>query len=105
MPSTSLENILLEYMRRNVTTSLKNTYSIWEAGHAANGSFKINVVILYPEETILFKVGFWQLWKWALVQYIAVFFILSSICKKIKTYLFQKQFLSSIVINPMKQKV
>ncbi|XP_055939497.1 transmembrane protein 231-like [Argiope bruennichi] len=105
MPSTSLENILLEYMRRNVTTSLKNTYSIWEAGHAANGSFKINVVILYPEETILFKVGFWQLWKLALVQYIAVFFILSSICKKIKTYLFQKQFLSSIVINPMKQKV
>ncbi|CAL1290353.1 unnamed protein product [Larinioides sclopetarius] len=104
-PPTSFENILLGYIRRNVTTSLKNTYSVWETGLAANESFKINLVILYPEETILYKVGFWQLLKWALVQYIAVFFIFSSISKKIKTYLFQKHLLSSIVINPIKQKI
>ncbi|GIY23565.1 transmembrane protein 231 [Caerostris darwini] len=53
-PPTSLENILLEYMKRNVTTSLKNTYSVWEAGPATNESFKINLVIMYPEETILY---------------------------------------------------
>ncbi|GFT35014.1 transmembrane protein 231 [Nephila pilipes] len=104
-PFISLENILLEYMRRNVTTSLKNTYSVWQAGHAVNESFKINLVILYSEDTILYTVGFWQLLKWALVQYMAVFIIISYIVNKLKMYLLQKQILSAIVINPIKQKM
>ncbi|GFR01853.1 transmembrane protein 231 [Trichonephila clavata] len=104
-PFISLENILLEYMKRNITTSLKNVYSVWQAGHAANDSFKINLVILYSEDSILYTVGFWQLLKWALVQYMAVFILISHILKKIKIYLFRKQILSSIVINPIKQKL
>ncbi|GFY43695.1 transmembrane protein 231 [Trichonephila inaurata madagascariensis] len=104
-PFISLENILLEYMKRNITTSLKNVYSVWQAGHAAYDSFKINLVILYSEDSILYTLGFWQLLKWALVQYMAVFILISYILKKIKLYLFQKQMLSAIVINPLKQKV
>ncbi|KAG8196958.1 hypothetical protein JTE90_009017 [Oedothorax gibbosus] len=104
LPPTRLENILLSYSRRNVTTSFQNVYPVWEAGRAANESFKINLVVLYPEVTILYRTGFWQLIKWALVQYMAIFIIFSAIVWKLKSYVFEKQWISTIVTSPVKSK-
>jgi len=104
-PPTNLEDIFLEYAKRNITTVFKNSYPVWKTGLAENESFKINIVIHYPIETVLYKVGFWQLLKWALVQYMAVYIIISFVMHRSKEYVFKTHLLSTLIINPMKQNV
>ncbi|XP_021003242.1 transmembrane protein 231 isoform X2 [Parasteatoda tepidariorum] len=104
-PPYNLEEIFLEYSKRNFTTVFTNTYPVWKPSKSKSESFKINILIKYPAETILYTVGFWQLLKWALVQYVAVFMIISYLINYIRKRVFQNQLLPSIVIDPIKQKV
>lgn len=103
--SYKLETIFQQYMRRNVTAMFQNSYPIWKAGRAAKEPFVIDLVISYPEQTILYRVGFWQLLKWGLVQYIAVFAIVSWLMYYIKLWFFQRQLVPTLVISPLKREL
>ncbi|XP_013778016.1 transmembrane protein 231-like isoform X2 [Limulus polyphemus] len=99
----TIEKILNSYVRRNVTTYLGNEYVDWKTGRGAKKPFIISLNILYPEETIIYKTGFWQLLKWAWIQYAAMLLIFLYIIHQIKDFVFRNQLFSTIVDNPLKK--
>lgn len=101
----TLEKIFSVYSSRNVTTVMRNVYPVWRAGRGKNQPFTIKLDIIYPEETILYRVGFWQLIKWAWVQYFCVLAIFLYIFHRIKLYVFQRQLVLTTVYCPLQQKV
>ncbi|XP_054722254.1 transmembrane protein 231-like [Uloborus diversus] len=103
LATLQLEHILLNYAKRNVSTTLQNLHAVWKTGRSSNQNFKIKLVIIYPEQTILYKPSFWQQLKWALVQYISFFVIVSYAFYYIKRHLFRTQFLPTLVLSPVKR--
>ena len=43
-----------------MTTRLENSYTTWHRGPAAGKPFTADVLIKYPELTITYAPGFWQ---------------------------------------------
>lgn len=101
----TLEKIFSVYSSRNVTTVIRNAYPVWRAGRGRNQPFTIKLDIVYPEETVLYRVGFWELIKWAWVQYFCVLAIFLYIFRHIKQYVFQRQLVLTTLYCPLQQKV
>ena len=88
----------------SVTTILTNSYTIWTPGHLLDESFVIDIHIKYPEQFLIYKPGFWEVIKWAWIQYISLFLIIYLIARKIKAYLFQNNLVFSIKESPLLKK-
>lgn len=101
--SFSLHTLLKNYAKRNVSTILKNVYPLWTVGRPADEPFFITAIIHYPEETILYKPGFWQIMKWAWIQYVSVLVIFMCVFRTVKSYVFQNQLITSIKCTPWKK--
>ncbi|XP_046989625.1 transmembrane protein 231 isoform X3 [Schistocerca americana] len=101
----NLQKIIKEYVGRNVSTAVTNAYPLWTVGRAAGAPFVISATIYYPEDTILYKPGFWQVVKWAWVQYLSVLVVIMYITNKIKSYVFGNYLISSFRIVPWKKDV
>ncbi|XP_049773769.1 transmembrane protein 231 [Schistocerca cancellata] len=101
----NLQKIIKEYVARNVSTAVTNAYPLWTVGRAAGAPFVISATIYYPEDTILYKPGFWQVVKWAWVQYLSVLVVIMYITNKIKAYVFGNHLISSFRIVPWKKDV
>nr|CAD7437698.1 unnamed protein product [Timema bartmani] len=106
----NLQTLFKEYARRNVavcslsvTTRLSNVYPLWTAGRASDMPFIVSAVVHYPEETILYRPGFWQVIKWAWVQYLSVFIIFVFIFRLIKEYVFSNQLVFTVKTVPWKK--
>ncbi len=84
---------LRDYSRRNLTTRLENEYVTWNRGSLAETPFVLKASISYPEQEIAYKPGFWQMMKWAWVQYASVLIVFVYVFRNIKTYVFEKQIL------------
>nr|CAD7437700.1 unnamed protein product [Timema bartmani] len=87
----------------SVTTRLSNVYPLWTAGRASDMPFIVSAVVHYPEETILYRPGFWQVIKWAWVQYLSVFIIFVFIFRLIKEYVFSNQLVFTVKTVPWKK--
>ncbi|XP_059178805.1 transmembrane protein 231-like [Physella acuta] len=96
----SLATIFRNYTDRNVTTVLQDANKIWASGRAADTPFKISAVINYPEESISYTPGFWNLIKWGWVQYVSVLLIFLYIFNKVKIFVFQHQLVPTVVESP-----
>ncbi|XP_078724697.1 transmembrane protein 231 isoform X2 [Lampetra fluviatilis] len=94
--------IIHAYQERNVSTVLGNTMAMWKSGRADTTPFVINLLIRYPEETILYQPGFWEQIKFGWVQYVSVLLIFHWVFQRIKTFVFENQVLRTIPINPFK---
>ncbi|XP_067006941.1 transmembrane protein 231 [Anabrus simplex] len=101
--SFNFQAILLEYAKRNVSTRLGNVYPVWTSGRAADVPFIISATIHYPEETITYIPGFWQVMKWAWIQYLSILIIFIHVFRSIKTYVFSNQLVSSVKEVPWKK--
>nr|CAD7585842.1 unnamed protein product [Timema genevievae] len=99
----NLQTLFKEYARRNVTTRLSNVYPLWTAGRAPDMPFIVSAVVHYPEETILYRPGFWQVIKWAWVQYLSVFIIFVFIFRLVKEYVFSNQLVFTVKTVPWKK--
>ncbi|XP_075774350.1 carbohydrate sulfotransferase 5 isoform X2 [Pelodiscus sinensis] len=64
-----ITNIISAYQDRNVTTVFYGPNPVWLVGRAAEAPFVINVTIRYPMEVILYQPGFWEMIKFAWIQY------------------------------------
>lgn len=93
-----MRKILAEYSGRNVSLRLNNEYIMWERGATSLGNpFKIQVHFNYPVQRITYYTGFWQMMKWAWVQYVSTLIVFIFFFRHVKTFVFSKQVLPSIV--------
>lgn len=91
----SFRRILQEYNARNVSMRLTNDYLTWERGSVAGLPFTASLRINYPTQTVTYRPGFWQMIKWAWVQYLAVLVIFIYVFKRVKEFVFTKGILTT----------
>ncbi|XP_074865185.1 transmembrane protein 231 [Carettochelys insculpta] len=96
-----LTNIIAAYQARNVTTILSGPNPVWLVGRAADAPFVIKATIRYPVEVILYEPGFWEMIKFAWVQYVSILLIFIWVFDKIKIFVFQNQVLTTIPVLPV----
>ncbi|KAM7147114.1 transmembrane protein 231 isoform 3-T3 [Macrochelys suwanniensis] len=96
-----LTNIIAAYQDRNVTTVLSDPNPVWLVGRAADAPFVINATIRYPVEVILYQPGFWEMIKFAWIQYVSVLLIFLWVFDRIKIFVFQNQVLTTIPVLPV----
>lgn len=96
-----LTRIVAAYQERNVTTVLSDPHPIWLVGRAAEAPFVINAVIRYPVEVISYQPGFWEMIKFAWVQYVSILLVFLWVFERIKIFVFQNQVVTTIPITAM----
>ncbi|XP_066860483.1 transmembrane protein 231 isoform X2 [Anser cygnoides] len=94
-----LTNIIAAYRDRNVTTVFSDPNPVWMTGRAADTPFIINATIHYPEEVILYQPGFWEIIKFAWIQYVSILLIFLWVFGRIKMFVFQNQVFATTPIS------
>ncbi|XP_073441123.1 transmembrane protein 231 [Dendrobates tinctorius] len=97
--SYDLINILSAYQERNVTTILNNPNPIWLSGRGSSDPFVISGVIRYPMETISYEPGFWEMIKYAWIQYVSVLLIFLWVFERVKIFVFQNQVFTTVPVS------
>nr|XP_033797371.1 transmembrane protein 231 isoform X3 [Geotrypetes seraphini] len=95
-----LANIIAAYRDRNVTTVLSDFNPVWLVGRAAD-SFVIDAVIRYPMEVISYQPGFWEMIKFAWIQYVSILLVFLWVFERIKIFVFQNQVLTTMPVSPV----
>lgn len=89
--------ILSEYFARNISTKLEPSNVYWTHGPAGVlGEFKINIIINYVENSIEYKTGFWELIKFAWIQYLSHLIVFYFIFKRIRSFVFENRLVYAI---------
>ncbi|XP_061078097.1 transmembrane protein 231 [Conger conger] len=101
--SYDLVNIMESYQERNLTTVLATSGPVWTVGRAAQAPFQINAVIRYPVEIISYQPGFWEMVKFAWIQYVSVLLIFLWVFHRVQTFVFQNQVLPTVPVPLYKQ--
>ncbi|XP_031471440.1 transmembrane protein 231 [Phasianus colchicus] len=96
-----LKNIIAAYRDRNVTTVFSDPNPIWMTGRAANTPFIIDATIHYPVEVILYQPGFWEMIKFAWIQYVSILLIFLWVFGRIKMFVFQNQVFATTPVSPI----
>ncbi|NXC38837.1 TM231 protein, partial [Penelope pileata] len=96
-----LTNIIAAYQDRNVTTVFSDPSPVWMTGRAADTPFIINATIRYPVEVILYPPGFWEMIKFAWIQYVSILLIFLWVFGRIKMFVFQNQVLTTTPVSPI----
>ncbi|NXJ83504.1 TM231 protein, partial [Trogon melanurus] len=105
-----LTNIIAAYSERNVTTVFSDPNPVWVTGRATDTPFIINATIHYPVEKLLhehsltffkYQPGFWEMIKFAWIQYVSILLIFLWVFGRIKMFVFQNQVLTTIPISPL----
>ena len=60
-----LDSVLKEYLNRNETTRIENSYAVWRGPRGSGQNFKAKIVIHYPSELVMFRPKFWEMVKYA----------------------------------------
>lgn len=101
---TNLEDIFFAYSQRNYSTSLMNQYSLWTTGRDIDSPFVITLKISIPESSIVYRPGFWQVIKWAWIQYLSLLLVFLHIFKGLKEYVFSNQLVPTYRYIPWKHR-
>ncbi|KPP65380.1 transmembrane protein 231-like [Scleropages formosus] len=83
---------------RKLTTVLSSPNPVWTIGRAAAAPFQLKAVIRYPVEP-----GFWEMVKFAWVQYVSVLLIFLWVFQRVQTFVFQNQVLPTVSVPLLKQ--
>ncbi|XP_066505999.1 transmembrane protein 231 [Hoplias malabaricus] len=94
-----LTNIIRSYQERNLTTHLSCPAPVWIIGRAVDAPFQINAEIRYPVETISYRPGFWEVIKFAWIQYVSVLLVFLWIFNRIQLFVFQNQVLPTVPVS------
>lgn len=99
----SLKDIFFMYAQRNFSTNLMNQYDVWTTGREVESPFLISLKVNVPESTILYRPGFWQVVKWAWMQYSAFFIVFVYFSRVLKEYIFSNQMVPTYKSIPWKR--
>ncbi|XP_017782030.1 PREDICTED: transmembrane protein 231-like [Nicrophorus vespilloides] len=97
-----IETILRQYLERNVSTHLGEVYKFAKPGNGEE--FRIELTVHYPEVKVNYKTSFWQVVKFAWIQYLAVYVVFAYIAKRIVQYVFDNNLLLHYKLCPFKKK-
>ncbi|XP_072024456.1 transmembrane protein 231-like [Amphiura filiformis] len=95
-----LTTIFSNYARRNVTTKLQCDYPVVQTGRGAGQPLILKGTIHFPVETIPYVPGFWQVMKFAWIQYLAVLVLFIFIMERVKNFVFANQIVTTVVERP-----
>ena len=87
---------------RNVSIKLENSYQHWIVGQGSQ-YFTISARLHYPEQTLTYTPGFWQVIKWGWVQYLSILIVFMYVASGVKNFVFSQQILPTLVTIPWKQ--
>ncbi|XP_049642396.1 transmembrane protein 231 [Suncus etruscus] len=93
-----LTRIIAAYQERNVTTVLSVPNPVWLVGRATEAPFVVDAVIRYPLEVIAYRPGFWEMVKFAWIQYVSILLIFLWAFDRIKRFVFQNQVVTTIPV-------
>ncbi|KAF4530951.1 hypothetical protein B566_EDAN018560 [Ephemera danica] len=83
-----------------VSTRLQNEYSMWQPGRVRDEAFILSVRLRVPGQRIEYQPGFWQVVKWAWLQYVALLCIVKTVTDKIKHWAFTNHVMPVIRLPP-----
>ncbi|XP_050309884.1 transmembrane protein 231 [Anthonomus grandis grandis] len=85
--SYSLESIVSKLAENFVKPHLKNTLITFDL--TKDETFSATFHIKYGQQGILYKPGFWQILKFAWIQYLSIYIIVYKVIFEIKRYIFE----------------
>lgn len=77
-----------------MTIRLEDPYLVWESGDS--GEFTLDVEIKYPPMTVEYYPGFWQLVKFAWIQYLAILVVFWWVLSRVQRFVFTNQIILTI---------
>jgi hypothetical protein len=86
----NLDSILDQYFTRNYYTSFKNQYT-WSTPRTTatdTNIVTVTVVVNSGRQSIRYRPGFWQDFKWGWIQYISVFLPFMIVFNRLKLFVF-----------------
>lgn len=89
-----LQTIFEKYQGRKVRTDYIGRCPVWKSG--LGSPFTIKGKIEYPDETIIYRPGFWQLIKFAWIQYLAILLIFLYIFGHVKKFVYENHLVNTI---------
>lgn len=84
-------SVLQTYYSRNETTILRENWSKWEYGKSEN--FLLHMRIRVPKMLIGYRPAFWELMKYAWIQYLAVLTIVYVLVRWLRNWIIHNQIL------------
>ncbi|CAL1592417.1 unnamed protein product [Knipowitschia caucasica] len=93
--------ILRKYQQRNLTTVLASPLIVWTTGRGSSAPFELSAEIYYSTETVSYRPGFWETIKFAWIQYVSVLLIFLWVFRRIQTFVFEKQLLTTVPTRPI----
>ncbi|KFW66728.1 Transmembrane protein 231, partial [Pygoscelis adeliae] len=99
-----LTNIIAAYWDRNVTTVFSDPNPVWMTGRATDTPFIINATVQASSFSLTFfkyQPGFWEMIKFAWIQYVSILLIFLWVFGRIKMFVFQNQVLTTTPISPV----
>lgn len=99
MISPSLPLPIIPFIFLTVSTYLDKPLMVWEGGNSMN--FTLDVELVYPTLTVMYSPGFWQLIKFAWIQYLSVFVVFWWVLTYVQSFVFQNQVILTVNRNKM----
>ena len=92
-----LNTIVTEYFKRNVSTFIDNNIPVWQYGQGMAQPFTLSARIYFPNQLLLYQPDFWQVVKFAWIQYLAIVIIFIFVVDLISRFLYSNFLLPTIV--------
>ncbi|CAB3370191.1 Hypothetical predicted protein [Cloeon dipterum] len=86
--SFDIGKLLESYAKRNASIQLRRPFYTWTAGRASLQNFKLNVKLLIIPQKIEYVPGFWQVMKWAWLQYLSLLLVVRWMANNLRFYIF-----------------
>ena len=92
-----LNTIITNYFTRNFSTFVDNLLPVWQYGQASGQPFTISARIYYPPQILFYQPDFWQVIKFAWIQYISIVIIFIFIVNIITRFVYSNFLLPTLV--------
>lgn len=76
------------------TIKIENPDLVWESGDS--GNFSLELELQYPPMTVDYHPGFWQLVKFAWIQYVAILVVFWWVLSYVQAFVFKNQIILTV---------
>jgi len=96
-------SLLSSYNTRNLTTFVGNEQQVWTAGPGGSADaklpFTITVQLRIPDELVRYQPGFWEMCKYGLVQYVAIFFVVKYALWTLEAFIYDNSVVQTTITH------
>lgn len=92
-----LNTIIANYLARNLSTLVDNVIPVWQYGQAVGQPFIFSARIYYPNQMLFYQPEFWQIVKFAWIQYLAIAILFLFVVDLITKFVFTNFLFPTII--------